>query len=126
MAKILVVDDQRDIRFVMSELLDTLGHEVIEASSAPGALKMLEFERPDLVLLDLNMPGMNGAEALARIRRQEATRHTRVLILTGSTVTGDIDRARELGIAGVIPKPWQPDDVVSLVEAAIANSVDEN
>ena len=122
MAKILLVDDQRDVRYVMSELLEDMGHEVIEATSASGGLEMLESERPDLVFLDLTMPDMSGTEALAQIRRQEATRHTRVLLLTGSTSTEELDQARELGIEGIIPKPWQSADVASQIVAAMARS----
>ncbi len=126
MAKILLVDDQHDVRFVMSELLEDMGHEVIEASSAPSGLEMLDSERPDLVFLDLTMPDMSGTEALAQIRRQEATRHTPVLLLTGSTSTEELDRARELGIDGIIPKPWESEDVASQVVAAMAKSWTEN
>lgn len=122
MVKILLVDDQPDIRFVMGEFLESLGHEVIKASSAPSGLEMLESERPDLVFLDLTMPDMSGTEALAQIRRQEATRHTRVLLLTGSTSTEELDQARELGIEGIIPKPWQSADVASQIVAAMARS----
>jgi CheY-like chemotaxis protein len=122
MAKILLVDDERDIRFVMSELLEDMGHEVIEASSAPGGLEMLESERPDLIVLDLTMPDMSGIEALAQIRRREATRHTRVLLLTGSVSTEELDKARKLGIEGIIPKPWESADIASQVAAAMADS----
>ena len=122
MAKILLVDDQRDVRFVMSELLEDMGHEVIEATSASGGLEMLESERPDLVFLDLTMPGMSGIEALAQIRRQAATRHTRVLLLTGSTSIEELDKARNLGIEGIISKPWESADVASQVTAAMVKS----
>ena len=125
MAKILLVDDQRDVRFVMSELLEDMGHEVIEASSALGGLVMLESERPDLIFLDLTMPDMSGLEALAQIRRQDATRHARVLLLTGSTSIEDLNQARDLGILGVIPKPWESADVASQVAAAMANKESE-
>lgn len=120
MAKILLVDDQRDVRFVMSELLEDMGHQVVEASSAPGGLEMLETERPDIVFLDLSMPGMGGLEALARIRRQETTRHTRVLLLTASTSVEELDKAWTLGIDGIISKPWDSADVASLVAIAMA------
>ncbi len=126
MAKILLIDDQRDIRFVMRELLQYLGHEVIEASSAPGGLEMVESERPDLIFLDLTMPDMSGMEALALIRRQETTRHTRVLLMTGSTSIEELDQARKLGIEGIIPKPWKSAHVASQVAAAIASSRPEN
>ncbi len=122
MAKILLVDDQRDVRFVMSELLEDMGHEVVEASSAPGGLEMLESERPDLLFLDLTMPGMSGMEALARIRRQDATRHTRVVLLTGSTSAEELDKARNLGIEGIISKPWESAEVASRVATAMAKS----
>ena len=122
MAKILLVDDQRDIRFVMGELLESLGHEVIKASSAPSGLEMLESEHPYLVFLDLTMPDMSGTQALAQIRRQEATHRARVLLLTGSASAEELDRALELGIEGIIPKPWESADVASQIMAAMAKS----
>lgn len=122
MAKILLVDDQRDVRFVMSELLEDMGHQVIEASTAPGGLEMLESERPDLIFLDLTMPDMSGLEALALIRQEETTRDTRVLLLTGSTSAEELDKAWTLGIEGIIPKPWDSANVASLVAAAMARS----
>ena len=119
MAKILLVDDQRDIRFVMGELLESLGHQVVHASSAPSGLDLLETERPDLIFLDLSMPEMSGTEALARIRAQESTCDARVLLLTAAKSGEDLDEARNLGIEGIIPKPWESEDVATQVASAM-------
>ena len=119
LAKILLVDDQRDIRFVMGELLESLGHQVVHASSAPRGLELLETERPDLIFLDLSMPEMSGTEALARIRSRESTCDARVLLLTAAKSGEDLDDARNLGIEGIIPKPWESEDVATQVASVM-------
>lgn len=77
MAKIVVIDDEADVVFLMRKILEKMGHEVIPAYSGEEGLEKVIAEKPDLVILDLMMPGIDGYEVLERIRKNPETENTR-------------------------------------------------
>lgn len=107
--KLLVVDDDEDIRTVTRLTASRVGHwEVVEAASGPEALEAAERERPDVILLDVMMPDMDGPTTLARLREKPCSVETPVIFLTAQAQKHEVSRLRSLGAAGVIRKPFDP------------------
>lgn len=107
--RVLVVDDEDDIREVAQVSLEMVGGwDVIAASSAAEALQKAVSEAPDAILLDVMMPEMDGPTLFGHLRANEATRHIPVILLTARVQAADRRRFAELGVAGVIAKPFDP------------------
>jgi DNA-binding NtrC family response regulator len=114
---ILVVDDDPDIREVLADRLESLGYRVVTAANGMKGLEVLERENPRLVLLDIEMPGMNGLEMLGEIRKRELD--VPVIMITAY---GTIERAVEAmkeGAYDFIPKPFEPDHIAIIVAKAL-------
>ena len=119
MATILVVDDEPAIRAFVRAALQQANHRVLEAADGVSALRLLASgERPDLVLLDIALPHLNGIEVCRRLRREPPTSSTPVLLLTGLPDRGDQD-AVEAGAHGCLTKPFSPAQLISLVDDAL-------
>ncbi len=106
MAKIMVVDDEPDIVRVVSRMLEGEGHEVIPAYSGEEALEKLEVIKPDLITLDLMMPGIDGFETLRRIREKKETSSIPVVIISVKADESDIVKGLELGANDYFTKPY--------------------
>jgi len=107
--KILLVDDEADIRLIAEISLSNLGGwEVLQAGSGLEALELASRERPDLILLDVMMPGMDGMTTLQKLREQEHGAATPVIFMTAKVQKAEIDRLLALGVRGLIPKPFDP------------------
>lgn len=114
---ILVVDDAADTREVIKDRLESLGYRVLTAANGSEGLEALERHNPQLVLLDVEMPGMNGLEVLKQIRRQE---HDVTVVMI--TAYGTIERAVQAMKSGAydfIPKPFEPDHIALIVAKAL-------
>lgn len=118
-AHILVVDDEPDISALLAYHLARESYRVRTVSTGQEALKAMEAETPDLVLLDLMLPGVSGIEVLQEIRRQEAWRDVPVILLTAKS--GEIDRVEGFrqGADDYVPKPFSPQEVVLRVGAVL-------
>ena len=116
MTSILVVDDDADIRTLVSELLQRAGHGVIEAPDGESGLKLFYAEQPDLVLLDVSMPGLDGWEVLTRIRELS---DVPVLMLTARA--GELEKVRGLrgGADDYVTKPFGRQELLARVDAAL-------
>lgn len=104
-SRVLVVDDTADIRLLASYILEAAGHEVLLASDGPGGLAMARRERPDLILLDVMMPGIDGYEVCTRLKADEATRAIPVIFLNALSETDAQTRGFEVGAADFVTKP---------------------
>ncbi|HXE57479.1 MAG TPA: response regulator [Gemmatimonadales bacterium] len=104
MAKLIIVEDSPDNMKLFRMLLTTRGHEVIPLSGGEGLLDALAAHGPDLVLLDIQLPGKDGFTLLREIR-ESAHRATRVVALTAHAMAGDRERALSAGFDGYITKP---------------------
>jgi two-component system OmpR family response regulator len=123
--KVLIIDDDADIRTIAGLSLSRLGGmTVIEASSGAEGLRKAEEERPDVILLDMMMPTMDGSETLAALRAQPATATTPVIFLTAKAVLVEVERMRDLGAAGVLIKPFDPRTLAGDVRALVDPPVD--
>ncbi len=104
---VLVVDDREEIRLLIRELLTPYGVTIQEASSGEEALLGLQLAIPDLVLLDVMMPGLDGIETLGEIRRQYGT-EVPVFIVTARANSETLKQAKEMGANGFVAKPFDP------------------
>lgn len=118
--RILVVDDQPANIQVVGSVLGNLGHEIVPASDGPTALKRLELRPPDLILLDLLMPGMDGCEVCRRVRENPKWNDIPVIFLSAAEDKDFIVRALEAGGVDYITKPFNQAELVSRVRTQLA------
>ncbi|MCL4811843.1 MAG: response regulator [Vicinamibacteraceae bacterium] len=111
--RVLVVDDNRDSAEMMSRVLELHGHRVQMAHDAETALSLVVETVPDVALLDIGLPGLDGYELARRLRDDERTRHVRLVAVTGWGAECDRTRAREAGFDAHLTKPAEPDVVLS-------------
>jgi two-component system cell cycle response regulator DivK len=109
---ILVVDDYQDAREMYAEYLQFSGFRVAEARNGNEAIEQAFALRPDLILMDLSLPGMDGWEATRQLKSDERTRHIPVVALTGHALAGASEGARKAGCDSFVTKPCLPDDLV--------------
>ena len=118
---ILVVDDEIGALKLIGIMLERGGFEVVEARDARAALEVLEGISPDLIILDVMMPGMNGIDLCKEIRQREATRKTPVLILSARGDAESIIQGIEAGANDYLPKPILHHDLVSKVRSMLGD-----
>jgi CheY-like chemotaxis protein len=107
--KVLIVDDEPDIRRIAKLGLSRVGGmEVVEAANGAEALVRAKEDKPDAVLLDVMMPGLDGPSTLARLREDPATSGIPVVFLTAKAIAAELERLKVLGAAGVLTKPFDP------------------
>lgn len=104
MAKVLVIDDEQGIRDLLDTLLRRKGYDVILAASGLEGLKVFRRERPDVVVLDLNMPGMDGLTVLQEIRNLNPSQP--VIVLTGAGTPEEEEQVRALGVTEYVVKEF--------------------
>ena len=117
---ILVVDDYQDAREMYAEYLEFSGFRVAEAKNGEEALDKAFSLTPDVILMDLSLPVMDGWEATRRLKADERTRHIPVVALTGHTLTGHSNGAKEAGCDAFVTKPCLPDALVQEVKKQLA------
>jgi CheY-like chemotaxis protein len=105
MRKILVVDDNATSRKLMRHVLKPLGHVVVEAEEGQEALRMIKEEEPDLVLLDIEMPHLDGVAVVHQLRRNPCFAGLPVVAVTANAMQGDREKALAAGFDGYITKP---------------------
>jgi two-component system, cell cycle response regulator DivK len=109
---ILVVDDYQDAREMYAEYLQYSGFRVAEARNGNEAVAQACSLKPDLILMDLSLPGMDGWEATRVLKADEETRHIPIVALTGHALAGASEGARKAGCDSFVTKPCLPDDLV--------------
>ncbi|HET9194816.1 MAG TPA: response regulator [Vicinamibacterales bacterium] len=109
---ILVVDDYQDAREMYAEYLQYSGFRVAEARNGNEAVAQARSLRPDLILMDLSLPGMDGWEATRVLKADDATKHIPIVALTGHALAGASEGARKAGCDSFVTKPCLPDDLV--------------
>ena len=109
---ILVVDDYQDAREMYAEYLQYSGFRVAEAKNGNEAVAQARSLKPDLILMDLSLPGMDGWEATRVLKADEETRHIPIVALTGHALAGASEGARKAGCDSFVTKPCLPDDLV--------------
>ena len=119
-ARILVVDDNPTNLKLVTDLLAWSGYEISQAGDAEAALEALRWSVPDLILMDIALPGMDGLALTRQLKANESTRHIRIVALTAFAMKGDEEKAFEAGCDGYIRKPINtrslPDQVANLLK----------
>ena len=122
MATILIVEDNVTNMKLSSFLLESADYTVLTAINAEIGLTLAREGHPDLILMDIQLPGMDGLEATALLKADEATRGIPVIALTALAMKGDEERIRAAGCDGYIAKPLDYKDFLSVVKASLAKA----
>jgi two-component system cell cycle response regulator DivK len=120
MAKVLVVEDTAANMTLAVFLLESVGHSVLTATDAEAGLRLARADQPDLILMDIQLPGMDGLEATSLLKSDESTRMIPVIALTALAMKGDEARIRAAGCDGYIAKPMRYQQLFDAVNAALA------
>ena len=120
MATILVVEDNPDNMTLAVFLLGTVGHTVLTATDAESGLTLAREAAPDLILMDIQLPGMDGLEAITLLKADESTRQIPVIALTALAMKGDEERIRAAGCDGYIAKPMRYKELLAAVADRLA------
>lgn len=120
--KVLIIDDDEDVRFVARMSLGRVaGMTVVEAARGAEGVALAKSEQPDFILLDMMMPGMDGAATLRALKAAEATASIPVVFLTAKGMSSEVQRLKGLGVRGIVLKPFNPMTLASEI-TAILNS----
>ena len=113
--RILVVEDTEDNRQIIRDLMTSAGYELIEAATGEEGIAMAEKERPDLILMDIQLPRLDGYEATRRIKANPILRHIPIIVVTSYALSGDDVKAFEAGCDAYVTKPFVPRDLLAKV-----------
>jgi DNA-binding response OmpR family regulator len=117
--RILVADDEKNIATALKFMLERSGFEVLIAENGVAALNAMESDPPDLVLLDVMMPGMNGYEVCQRIRENPRWQATRIVMLTAKGRDVDVEKGLALGADAYVTKPFSTKDLLATVRTML-------
>jgi two-component system cell cycle response regulator DivK len=106
--RILVIEDQVDNRRIVRDLLTSVGYEIIEAVTGEEGVSSAERHVPDLILMDIQLPDIDGYETTRRIRVKPALQHIPIIAVTSYALSGDDVKAYEAGCDGYVSKPFSP------------------
>lgn len=119
MSKILIVEDDKKISLALTIRLRSAGHEVVTAYDAVMAVGIARKAEPDLILLDIMMPGGNGFSVAEKLQNLAVTAVTPIIFLTASKKPGLKEKAEELGAVALIEKPYDGDHLVAQIESVL-------
>ncbi len=119
MTSVLVADDDRDIRELVSFKLQAAGYDVVTASDGTDALAQVIAHRPDVAVLDVMMPGLSGTDVLRAVRAHPEVGGTRVILLTAKAQEQDVAAGFALGADDYVVKPFSPRELLSRVQAVL-------
>jgi two-component system cell cycle response regulator DivK len=122
MATVLIVEDNPANLALAIVLLQSAGHTVLTAADAEAGLTLARDEQPDLILMDIQLSGMDGLEATALLKRDDATRAIPVIALTALAMKGDEERIRAAGCDGYIAKPLAYRDFLAIIAAHLVTA----
>jgi two-component system cell cycle response regulator DivK len=120
--RVLLVDDYPDAREMYGEYLEYSGYDVIEAANGIEALQRAVDDKPDIILMDLSLPVMDGWEATRRLKADERTAGIPVVALTGHALAGISDGARQAGCDSFVTKPCLPEDLVLEIKRVLKSA----
>ena len=118
--RILVVEDQEDNRQILRDLLGNAGYELIEAENGEEALAAVARQRPDLILMDIQLPVMDGYEATRRIRTNPDLKSVPIIAVTSYALAGDESKALAAGCDAYVSKPYSPRQLLAKVREHLA------
>jgi two-component system cell cycle response regulator DivK len=113
--RILVVEDQPDNRRIVRDLLASVGYEMIEATDGETGVRLALEQRPELILMDIQLPGLDGYEATRRIKAEPALRDVPIIVVTSYALSGDDAKARAAGADDYVAKPFSPRQLLAMI-----------
>ncbi len=120
--RVLVIEDQEDNRRIVRDLLTSAGYEMIEAGTGEEGLALAEANPPDLILMDIQLPGMDGYETTRRIKAHPALRRVPVIAVTSYALSGDDAKALAAGCDAYVTKPFSPRALLAKIREYLPNS----
>jgi two-component system cell cycle response regulator DivK len=120
--RILYVEDNLENRILIKRVLEAEGYVVEEAPDGLTSIDMAVTNPPDLILMDINLPDIDGYEATTRLRRSASTAHVPIVALTANVMQGDRERSLQAGCDGYIPKPIDVDHLPAQIASYLGNS----
>ena len=122
MATVLVIEDNTANMTLAVFLLESAGHTVLTATDAEAGLSLARDQQPNLILMDIQLPGMDGLEATVLLKRADATRAIPVIALTALAMKGDEERIRTAGCDGYIAKPMRYQEFLAAIAAQLGRT----
>lgn len=116
MATILVIEDTDDNRQIVRDLLGSVGLVVVEAATGEAGLQLAAENPPDLILMDIQLPGIDGLETTRRLKTNPALRDIPVIAVTSYSMSGDEEKCRAAGCDNYIAKPFSPRSLLGLIQ----------
>jgi two-component system cell cycle response regulator DivK len=113
--RILIVEDQEDNRMIMRDVLSSAGYDLIEAVNGEDGVNLAHSERPDLILMDIQLPIIDGYEATRRIKGSAELKSIPIIAVTSYALSGDQATARAAGCDGYVSKPFSPRELLATV-----------
>jgi two-component system cell cycle response regulator DivK len=120
---VLIVEDQEDNRAILRDLLSTSGYELIEATNGEEGVALAESKRPDLILMDVQLPVMDGYEATRRIKGNVELKSIPVIAVTSYALSGDEAKAHAAGCDGYVAKPFSPRQLLAKIREYLPGEV---
>ncbi len=114
-ARILVIEDQEDNRRILRDLLSSADFEVVEAADGEAGIAAARAHPPDLILMDIQLPGIDGLEATRRLKADAALRAIPIIVVTSYALGGDAEKARAAGCDAYVSKPYSPRQLLATV-----------
>jgi two-component system cell cycle response regulator DivK len=113
--RILVVEDQEDNRQIIRDLLTSVGYQLIEAADGEAGIRLAQSERPDLILMDIQLPVLDGYEATRRIKADPELRSIPIIVVTSYALSGDDVKAVKAGCDAYVAKPFSPRQLLATI-----------
>ena len=120
---ILVVDDEEHIRNILEYNLSSYGYKVYQAEDGPTALELAREKKPDMILLDWMMPGLDGLQVLERLKADQRTKSIPVVMLTAKKILTDIVKTLYAGVDDYIVKPFEPEELRKIIRSKLKSTV---
>lgn len=118
--RILVIEDHEDNRRILRDLLTNAGYDIIEAVTGEEGVSSAETHLPDLIIMDIQLPGVDGYEATRRIKANPALRHTPIIAVTSYALSGDDAKALEAGCDAYMAKPYSPRELLAKIRQYVS------
>ena len=118
--RILVVEDQEDNRRILRDMLTNVGYEVVEAEHGGKALTAAVTHRPDLILMDIQLPVLDGYEATRQLKAEPTLREIPIIVITSYALSGDEEKARAAGSDDYVTKPFSPRQLLAKIRSYLS------
>lgn len=119
MKKVLIIEDNENNLYMMRFILTQMGHEVLEARDGASGVDLAKEKRPDLILMDIQLPVLDGYSATRRIREDEALKEVPIIAVTSYAMVGDREKAIAAGCTAYVEKPIDPESFIKVLERYI-------